>query len=191
MVAVAVGAAACQRTRRAPEGRFRAVGTVVLDGVAADDRAGWGTEAEILVSRAAILEVIEKLRLNHTELDPELLRRGASARRRPDTRILELTVRLDDARLATVACNLLLDGYLDRRLGRAHASMDDLERQLSNQLDGLRAALGADAGPDPVADQLYRTTLARLAEVQLSARAIERDAHVLDACSVPRPPRSR
>lgn len=191
VVVAAVVAVACQRKQRRPEGRFRAVGTIVLDGLAADDTAGWGTEAEVLVSRAVILDVVEELRRNGTELDPELLRRAASARRRPDTRILELTVRLDDARLAADTCNMLLETYLDRRFFRARAGADMRQKQLVAQLDELEAARRADAGRDPVTDELYRTTVSRLAEVELSARTMERDGHLLDACVVPGPARSR
>ena len=48
-----------------------------------------------------------------------------------------------------------------------------------------------DAGRDPVTDELYRTTVSRLAEVELSTRTMERDGHLLDACVVPGPARSR
>lgn len=187
----AVAAVACQRKQRGPEGRFRAAGTLVLDGLAADDTAGWGTEAKILVSRAAILDVVERLRRNGTELDPELLRRGATARRVPDSRIIELSVRLDDATLAAATCNMLLETYLDRRLFRARAGADMRQKQLVEQLDELRAARSGDAGLDPVAEELYRTTLGRLAEAQLASRTTQRDGYLLDPCVVARPARTR
>ncbi|MCC6995700.1 MAG: hypothetical protein IT370_13910 [Deltaproteobacteria bacterium] len=183
----AVAAVACQRKQRGPEGRSRAVGTLVLDGLAADDAAGWGTEAKILVSRAAILDVVERLRRSGTELDPELLRRAATARRVPDSRILEVSVRLDDAAVAAATCNMLLEAYLDRRLTRARAGADLRQKQLVE----LRAARNGDAGLDPVAEELYRTTLGRLAEAQLASRTTQRDGYLLDPCVVARPTRTR
>ena len=187
----AVAAVACQRKQRGPEGRFRAAGTLVLDGLAADDTTGWGTEAKILVSRPAILDAVERLRRNGTELDPELLGRRATARRVPDSRILELSVRLDDAAVAVATCNMLLEAYLERRRVRARAGADMRQKQLVEQLDELRAARSGDAGLDPVAEELYRTTLGRLAEAQLASRTTQRDGHLLDPCVVARPARTR
>jgi uncharacterized protein involved in exopolysaccharide biosynthesis len=172
--------ASCARDE--PAGRFRAAGTLIHDGLGPDDKAGWATELEILRSAAVLDEVHRALAARGSAPAPDLLRRGVTAKRRADSRVIEVAVSLDDRALAQAACNLVLSTYVERRL---HGQPDQGRRAadaLARELDQLRPALDVDGGDARAARAAYDRKLAQLRERELSAASVRTDVRLLDGC---------
>jgi hypothetical protein len=184
---VLVLAAACGDDDESPaRGRFRAVGTMIHDGLAGDDRAAWATELEILRSQRLLEHAVEDLRLPTERVDE--VRRGLRAKRRADSRVLEVAVSSDDRELAHAACNGVLDAYLERSVGMRVEDAARSEKALAAELDRLRAditASASDGGPeDPAAVARYEKALARYQEVTLARTELRSDVRLLDRCTV-------
>jgi uncharacterized protein involved in exopolysaccharide biosynthesis len=176
---VAILAAACG----SPPPRHHAAGTLIMNGLADEDRAGWATELEILRSRALVDDVVRELAAHGVTVDGETLRRGVTARRVKDSRVIEVAVALPDRPLAIDACNTLMQRYFSRHREGLLAPQLAQRDALSAELDRLRAQLAAsDAGEDPAVLAQYERTLGRLQALELSAAAPANDVLLLDAC---------
>lgn len=174
----------------APTGRFRATGTLIHDGLAADDTAAWSTEIEIMKSNV-ILELVGR-DLERDGIKPPLdrIRQNLAVKRRADSRIIEVSVWLDDDRLAQATCNLVLSKYFDyRRESRLYPLLEE-EQVLSAHVDELKRQL--DKGDDDPATRKARNAdfqrkLDRLAELRLQRDMQKSDVRLLDRCTLSEP----
>jgi uncharacterized protein involved in exopolysaccharide biosynthesis len=93
------------------EQRYVAVGTLEIDPALSME-----TQLEVLTSRALAQRVSRALgAAAELELD-----QFARARRRGDSRVIEVEVRDPDYRRATLVCDTILRAYLERRAEQGH-----------------------------------------------------------------------
>lgn len=178
LLLLALALAAC----KAEPPRHRATGTLVRSGVDADDQARWATELALLRSGAVLDDVVRALSERGVTLTADELRRGVSARRVKDARLIEVSVALADRLLAREACNQLQQSYLARRLDGAGAVSATERKAAMTAVDELRAQLVASDGKDPAMAAKYDLAVQRARELELSRGELRNDVLILDAC---------
>jgi hypothetical protein len=174
--------AAC---RTEPVPGSRAVGTLIVDGPGSEDRAGRAVELGILRGDELLDDVVRELRARGESVSRDTIRRGLAVERRPDSRVIEVSVRLGDDALARTTCTVLLQRYLVRR----HSGETDEARQVQAELDRLERELSVDGGADPARLARYEQLLARLRMLDLTARSARTDVRTLDDCRLENPQR--
>ncbi|MBK9037170.1 MAG: hypothetical protein IPL61_38985 [Myxococcales bacterium] len=161
--------AGCSRDR-SPRPRVRAVGTIVVDGIALDDPRGWTAEVDRVRSSAGLGALGGAVPLADLE-------RGLTVTRRPHTRIIEVSVALADELASRRACDATVQAYLSARL---RPDPSDPVTLLRAELERQRATLVED---DPAQVAAYQRTLERLRTVDLaSGEPIA--VRVLDPCAL-------
>lgn len=181
-LAAAIACAACGDDGELP-GKYRATGTLIHDGLADEDRAGWATEIEILKSGQLREEVLrevdpaERVRLEAT------LRRGLAVKRRASSRLIEVSVGADDAAVASGLCNELMRTYVEYRLTQHLMPLDAKRKALAQRLDELQAELAKGPTEPPALVKEYEATVGRLRELEISSMVPKNDVRLLDPCA--------
>lgn len=179
LVCATLACAGCEReARQPPRPAFRAVGTLILDGIAPDD-AAWATELELIRSQRLLAAVSRRLAERGPAPELEPLRRGLTATRRGESRVIEVSLAHDEGPLAETACNLVLEAYIELRIAADRDATLEAAAAHADELDQLERS-----SPPGSPARLQHEKAVHLAEQQLADRAPRRDVRVLDRCQL-------
>jgi hypothetical protein len=160
---------ACAACSGEPTPKYLAVGTLVHDALADDDRAGWAKEIEIAKSLGA--------KEGH----------AVSVKRRTGSRLIEVSVRDDDGKKAQEVCNRVLRAYVDDQVRGAQGPQEDERKRLQARLEELEAILRKGPTEPPEVVKEFQTTLRRLQEIGMSDTGHRINVQIVDPCHVARP----